>query len=37
METESPYSPFVTMQMQTSPKRAINPANKKLIPIYTII
>ena len=35
MEIEAPYSPFGTMQMQRSPKRAIKPANKKLIPIYT--
>ena len=35
MERELPYSLFVTIQMQRSPKRAIKPANKKLIPIYT--
>ena len=34
MEIEAPYSPFGTMQMQQVLK-AIKPANKKLIPIYT--
>ena len=34
MEIEAPYSPCDHTDA-ASPKRAIKPANKKLIPIYT--
>ncbi len=37
MEIEWPYSLFCDHADAASPKRAIKPANKKLIPIYTVM